>query len=252
MWVTVGSFRCAFVFATLLRVLAYLRRHHVGIIALFIALGGTSYAATQLPVDSVGTRQIRPGAVTPAKLSPGLAAQLHRRAPKAEAAWRYPTIAGAISAAGQTVFAQKILTVPANAPWANSGLSVSPGEHLWADTRTDGQWSGNPRYFPYSDANGLPVYPGQYRVDAKAPVESLIGFIGSLPVNAPEVSVDASARPGGPGGITNPGFLVVGDTLTNFASPTTGPIWLRNNDNTNYYSDVGHQIVKLILTSGGS
>jgi hypothetical protein len=231
-------------------VLAYLRRHHVGIIALFIALGGTSYAATQLSANSVGTRQIRPGAVTPAKLSPGLAAQLRKSAPKAQAAWREPAIAALISVAGQTVLAQKTLTVAATSPWVDSGLSVAPGEHLWADTRTDGRWSGNPRYFPYSDANGLPVYPGQYRVDMNAPVESLIGFIGSTPVNAPEVLVGASARPGGPGGIANPGFVAVGDTLKNFAPATTGHVWLRNNDNTNYYSDVGHQIVKLILTSG--
>jgi len=33
-------------------------------LALFIALGGTSYAATQLPRDSVGTGQIRDSAVT--------------------------------------------------------------------------------------------------------------------------------------------------------------------------------------------
>ena len=230
--------------------LAYLRRHHVGIIALFIALGGASYAATQLPANSVGTRQIRAGAVTPAKLSPRLATELRKGAPKAEAAWRDPTIAASIRTAGQTVLAQKILAVAATSPWVDSGLSISSGEHLWADTRTDGQWSGNPRYFPYSDANGLPVYPGQYRVDANAPVESLIGFIGNTPVNAPEVSVSASARPGGPGGIINPGFIAVGDTLKNFAPATTGTIWLRNNDNTNYYSDVGHQIVKLIVTSG--
>jgi hypothetical protein len=230
--------------------LAYLRRHHVGIIALFIALGGASYAATQLPANSVGTRQIRPGAVTPAKLSPGLAAQLRKRVPKAQAAWRDPTIATAISTAGQRVLAQKIITVAATSPWVDSGLSVSQGEHLWADTRSDGKWSGNPRYFPYSDANGLPVYPGQYRVYANASVESLIGFLGSTPVNAPEVSVGASALPGGPGGITSPGFVAVGDTLKNFAPSTTGTIWFRNNDNTNYYSDVGHQIVKLIVTTG--
>jgi hypothetical protein len=60
----------------------------------------------------------------------------------------------------------------------------------------------------------------------------------------------ASARPGGPGGITNPGFVAVGDTLENYVPATTGPVWLRNNDNTNSYSDVGHQIVKLIGTSG--
>jgi hypothetical protein len=235
---------------TLASMWAYLRRHHVGIIALFIALGGTSYAATQLPANSVGTSQIRPGAVTPAKLSPGLAAQLRSRAPKAEGVWRDPTITAAISAAGQAVVAQKILTVAATSPWVESGLSISSSEHLWADTRTDGRWSGNPQYFPYSDANGSSVYPGQYRVDANAPVESLIGFIGAVPVNAPEVLVGSSARPGGPGGVTSPGFVAVGDTLQNFAPATTGAIWLRNNDNTNHYSDVGHQIVKLIVTSG--
>lgn len=159
-------------------------------------------------------------------------------------------MAAAISAARQTVLAQKILTVAATSPWVDSGLSVSPSQHLWADTRTDGRWSGNPQYFPFSDANGLPVYPGQYRVDASAPVESLIGFIGSVPVNAHEVSVGVSSRPGGLGGITNPGFVSLGDTLKNYAPATTGPIWLRNNDNTNHYSDVGHQIVKLIVTSG--
>ncbi len=230
--------------------LTYLKRHHLAIVALFVALGGTSYAATQLPVNSVGTRQIRPGSVTPAKLSPGLNALLHKAAPKAEAAWRDPAITAAISTAGQTVVAQKIVTVAADAPWVDSGLSVSSGEHLWADTRSDGKWSGNPQYFPYSDANGLPVYPGAYRVDANAQVDSLIGFIGSTPVNAPEVSVGLSVPPGGPGGVTNPGFVAVGDTLTNFAPSTTGTIWLRNNDNTNYDSDVGRQIVKVIVTTG--
>jgi hypothetical protein len=234
-------------------VIAYLRRHHIGIIALFVALGGTSYAATQLPDNSVGTRQIRPGSVTPAKLAPGLDALLHKTpAPKAEAAWRDPTIASVISAAGQTVIAQKIVTVKADAPWVDTGLSIASGQHLWADTRSDGKWSGNPKYFPYSDANGLPVYPGGYRIDAGAQVDSLIGFVGSTPVNVPEVSIGASARPGGPGGVANPGFVAVGDTLTNFRPSTTGAIWLRNNDSTNYYSDVGRQIVKVIITAGGS
>jgi len=41
-------------------------------IALFVALGGTSYAALSLPAGSVGTRQLRSGAVTEAKLAHGL------------------------------------------------------------------------------------------------------------------------------------------------------------------------------------
>ncbi|HET6939193.1 MAG TPA: hypothetical protein VFI19_11330 [Nocardioides sp.] len=49
--------------------LTYLRRHHVGLLALIIALGGTSYAASQLPKSSVGTPQLRSGSVTEPKLS---------------------------------------------------------------------------------------------------------------------------------------------------------------------------------------
>jgi hypothetical protein len=49
--------------------LGYARRHHVGLLALFVALGGTSYAAVKLPRNSVGTTQIKNHAVTQAKLS---------------------------------------------------------------------------------------------------------------------------------------------------------------------------------------
>jgi hypothetical protein len=43
----------------------------MGVIALFVALGGTSYAATQLPAGSVGAKQIRGGAVTARKIHSG-------------------------------------------------------------------------------------------------------------------------------------------------------------------------------------
>jgi hypothetical protein len=240
--------------------LEYLKRHHVGILALFVALGGTTYAATQLPAGSVGSRQLRAGAVstakiqngavTPAKLSPAVAALLRKGGPTgAEAAWRDPGISAAVGSAHQTVVTQKVVTVAATAPWVSAGVSISPGQHLWIDTRSDGKWSGNPRIFPYSDANGLSVYPGQYRVDAKAAVESLIGFLGATAPTPREVSVPIGASGGGSGGTTNPGFVEVGNTLMNFTPLTSGPIWLRNNDNTNCCSDVGKQIVKIIVTS---
>jgi hypothetical protein len=50
---------------------AYLRRHHLALAALFVALGGTSYAAAKLPRDSVGTPQLRKSAVTSAKVKDG-------------------------------------------------------------------------------------------------------------------------------------------------------------------------------------
>jgi hypothetical protein len=43
--------------------------HVISLIALFVALGGSAYAATQLPKNSVGVKQLKRGAVTPAKLS---------------------------------------------------------------------------------------------------------------------------------------------------------------------------------------
>lgn len=45
------------------RFIRYLRSQHIGLVALFIALGGTSYAAVQIPRNSVGSGQIRTGGV---------------------------------------------------------------------------------------------------------------------------------------------------------------------------------------------
>lgn len=245
--------------------LAYIRRHHMGFLALFVALGGTSYAATRLPDNSVGSGQIQAGAVTAAKihdgaitadkLSPGLRARLGVTrsgrptpvtapvtAPGTTATWRDPGIVAAIGSANQTIVDQKIVTVEVTAPWVSTGLSITAGQHLWTDTRTDGSWSGNPRFFPFSDADGLgpSVYQNCWKIDEDAPVESLIGFIGGTPVNVSE---------GCRGGTTNPGFFEAGDTLRDYTPQTTGPIWLRTNDNTNHVSNVGQQYVKVIVTS---
>ncbi len=42
----------------------------IALIALFVALGGTTYAAVRLPRNSVGTAQLRNGAVTKKKIQP--------------------------------------------------------------------------------------------------------------------------------------------------------------------------------------
>lgn len=52
----------------------------VASLALFIALGGVSYAATQLPRNSVGTKQIKDGAVNSKKISPSTVASLKGKA----------------------------------------------------------------------------------------------------------------------------------------------------------------------------
>jgi hypothetical protein len=230
-------------------VIANIRRHHMCFLALFVALAGTSYAVVRPASDSLAARQVELGALAHTMPSPRPQKLLGKLAPKAGTAWRDPTIESTIGVAGQTIVAQKVVSVPADAPWVDTGLALGPGEHLWADTRSDGRWSGNPRYFPYSDADGLAVYPGAYRIYSGARVESLIGFVGATPPNVPEVTVDAHAKAGGAGGITRPGLVALGDTLLNFAPSTAGRVWLRNNDNTNYYSDVGRQIVKVIIVA---
>jgi hypothetical protein len=48
--------------------LTYLRRQHLALIALFVALSSTSYAAITIPRNSVGPTQIRGNAVTSAKV----------------------------------------------------------------------------------------------------------------------------------------------------------------------------------------
>jgi hypothetical protein len=49
----------------------FLPRHStlVAYVALFVALGGTTYAAVSLPKNSVGTKQLKDGAVTSSKLN---------------------------------------------------------------------------------------------------------------------------------------------------------------------------------------
>lgn len=47
---------------------AHARSNAVGYLALFVALGGTSYAAVSLPDGSVGNRQLRNHSITPVKL----------------------------------------------------------------------------------------------------------------------------------------------------------------------------------------
>jgi hypothetical protein len=50
-----------------LKTLTFARHNAIALAALFVALGGTSYAALSLPAGSVGTPQIRNHSVTPIK-----------------------------------------------------------------------------------------------------------------------------------------------------------------------------------------
>lgn len=52
------------------RLPVHVRNNLVAYVALFVALGGTSYAAFSLPANSVGAHQIRDHSITPVKFDP--------------------------------------------------------------------------------------------------------------------------------------------------------------------------------------
>jgi hypothetical protein len=53
------------------KILGHVKSNAVAYVALFIALGGTSYAAIKLPAGSVGNRQLKNHSVSPIKLDRG-------------------------------------------------------------------------------------------------------------------------------------------------------------------------------------
>jgi hypothetical protein len=55
--------------ATSRRVSAFVRQNALGLVAIFIALTSSAYAITSLPANSVGTRQLKNGAVTGKKVA---------------------------------------------------------------------------------------------------------------------------------------------------------------------------------------
>jgi hypothetical protein len=70
-----------------LKTLTFMRRNAIALTALFVALGGASYAALAIPRNSVGTPQLRSGAVTPPKLDGKLIGGTIR-------AWAYVSASG--------------------------------------------------------------------------------------------------------------------------------------------------------------
>jgi hypothetical protein len=96
-------------------------------VAVFLALGGTTYAALNLPANSVGTKQLRKGAVTNAKLANG-----------AVTGSKIQT--GSVT--GSQVNASTLGTVPnaSTAQHANAADNATDAQHAnTADNATDAQ-----------------------------------------------------------------------------------------------------------------
>jgi hypothetical protein len=52
------------------RILNHVRSNVIAYLALFVALGGSSYAAMSLPAGSVGPRELKNGSIDPPKMDP--------------------------------------------------------------------------------------------------------------------------------------------------------------------------------------
>lgn len=94
--------------------------------AMFVALGGTSYAVTKLPKKSVGTEQLRDQAVTKAKLADGalVPGPAGARGPRGADGPTGPT--GAQGPAGGIGQAEAWKPLELEQPWRNFGSGMEP------------------------------------------------------------------------------------------------------------------------------
>lgn len=89
----------------MIRIVQHLRRNLVAYVALFVALGGTSYAVTQIQPGSVGDRQLRNHSINPVKLN-------HRYIGGYVRAWATVDSTGHVVAASNKPKVQMVAFVP--------------------------------------------------------------------------------------------------------------------------------------------
>jgi hypothetical protein len=143
-----------------------------------------------------------------------------------DSGWNLPSVYDQIAAAGKTVVSTTVLQVQSTNPnWTATTVNVGPGQTLWIDLRSNGQWA-NSTGAQLQNANGVPAQnipswwwgaaPGTVPM-ATAPPAMLIGKVGS-------------SQP-----------FEVGSTYQNYAPGQNGQLSLIFNDNY-YYSDYGANV----------
>jgi hypothetical protein len=175
----------------------------ISVLALFVALGGASYAALELPRNSVGTTQLRNGAVTRAKVNPKLLAALKgRRGVRGRTG--AAGAAGAPGAAGVTGAAGLLLDALPSGKSLRGVYSVGGGDGLKANSETG--WSAVTFQLPL----------------ASAPTPHFISKGSTPPAECPGNVSSPAAAPGHlcvyEGGQVANGPVVVFDPTTQYTS----------------------------------
>ena len=137
--------------------------------AMFVALGGASYAAVTLPRNSVGAKQLKAHAVTPSKLSKSTRALVHAsvgpvgpRGPKGDAG--PPGNTGLQGAAGKTVL--NGAGAPAGATGSNGDFFVDTTAHAIYGPKTAGAWGSPTSLIGPAGATSIVVRSYEFTVPA--------------------------------------------------------------------------------------
>jgi hypothetical protein len=145
-------------------------------LAVFIGLGGIGYAAVNLPANSVGTKQLKKGAVTSAKLQNGAvtAAKIKAR-----------------SLTGAQIKLSQLGTVPAakianTATSASSPVTLARGKTLTGDYRTS--YLTRDAIVTDTQSFAFPL--------ASAPTVHFVGIGASPPAQCPGTATNPHATPG--------------------------------------------------------
>ena len=159
--------------------LKYLGRQHLALLALFVALGGVSYAAVKLPAHSVGTRQLKANSVIGSKVKNG-------------------------SLTGADVNASSLGKVPSAAN-ADSAASATNASHATsANSATSATRATNATHAANSDKLGGISAAGFYAAGSQVADSNLLDGIDSTGFYAAGSTVADSAKLGG---IDASGFL---------------------------------------------
>ncbi|HTX69696.1 MAG TPA: hypothetical protein VMH50_11205 [Thermoleophilia bacterium] len=151
----------------------------VACVALFVALGGTSYAAVKLPASSVGTKQIKNSAVTGAKVKDG---SLTGADIKLSTLGKVPS-----AAAADTATAATTASTVSDGAVTTGKIGALPGAHVHAGTAQNvADSTGTNLSFSVADYNVGGVYDATHPDRLTAPVAGKYLIIGSAfwPANA--------------------------------------------------------------------